>query len=123
LLRDLAAPLLDSVRMARMGQEHPRVGRLIVEPVVVLNGELEFSAEFYLVVARLLLASAFHQVFECDFLAVHSHSMRKYSIAWDMVFVMFYQTKVSVSFIFDKTHRCANFGQGSKEHGRGEAGE
>jgi hypothetical protein len=61
-------------------------------------------AEFDLVVTRLYLASVFHDIFKCDFLAVSSPSMWKYRIVRDVVIVIFYQTQVAVSSIYEKAH-------------------
>jgi hypothetical protein len=81
-----------------------------------------FSAEFYLLIARLVLTSAFHMVFKRVFLAVRSSSMRQHSVVRDMVIGMFQQTKVPVPDIFHETHRCADLWQSSKKRRRVEAG-
>jgi hypothetical protein len=49
-----------------------------------------FSAEFYLLEARLVPTCAIHEVFECGFLAIRSLSMREYSIAWAFVIAIFH---------------------------------
>jgi hypothetical protein len=72
--------------------------------------------------ACLFLTSGFYEVFACDFFAICSPCERQYSIGRDVVIVLFYQTKVSVPFIFYETLRCADLWQGLKGCGRGQAG-
>jgi hypothetical protein len=56
-----------------------------------------FSVELNLFIASLVLASAFHEVFECDFLC--SPGMRQYGILRDGTTILLRQTQDPVFFI------------------------
>lgn len=81
-----------------------------------------FPAELYLLIARLVLASTLHHVFERNFLAVRSPSMREYSVARDFTIVLFHQIQIPMSIIFNETHRCADLWQGLNGYRGGYAG-
>jgi hypothetical protein len=57
---------------------------------------------------------AFHEVFEKEFLTVHSPGMRKYSIAGDMVIVRLHQTEIPGPLIYKKAHYCGRLLQVQK---------
>jgi hypothetical protein len=63
-----------------------------------------FSAEPDLVIASLALASIIRQVLEGDLLDIRSPCMRKYGIWRNIVYKIFGQAKVAITFSLQKTH-------------------